>query len=132
MDLSMSSIASISKTITEKDVHSFAELSGDFNPVHVDKAEAEKSIFKKQIAHGMLVGSLISSVIGMKLPGPGTIYMEQNFSFLKPVYLGDTVTAFVEVEEVINEKKGIYRLKTYVKKQDDSVVIDGYAVVKYQ
>lgn len=132
MDLTIDSIASISKTITEQDVHSFAELSGDFNPVHVDKDEAEKSIFKKQIAHGMLVGSLISSVIGMKLPGPGTIYMEQNFTFLKPVFLGDTVTAYVEVDEVINEKKGIYRLKTYVKKQDDSVVIDGFAVVKYQ
>ena len=132
MDLTIDSIASISKTITEQDVHSFAELSGDFNPVHVDKDEAKKSIFKKQIAHGMLVGSLISSVIGMKLPGPGTIYMEQNFTFLKPVYLGDTVTAYVEVDEVINKKKGIYRLKTYVKKQDDSVVIDGYAVVKYQ
>lgn len=132
MDLTIDSIASISKTITEQDVHSFAELSGDFNPVHVDKDEAKKSIFKKRIAHGMLVGSLISSVIGMKLPGPGTIYMEQNFTFLKPVYLGDTVTAYVEVDEVINKKKGIYRLKTYVKKQDDSVVIDGYAVVKYQ
>lgn len=119
-----------SKTISEVDVYSFAGISGDFNPVHINKIEAEKSIFRERIAHGLLVGSLISNVIGMKLPGFGTIYMEQNFKFLKPVYIDDTVTASVEIVEIINEKKNIIKLATRVTNQNGDLVIDGYAVVK--
>ncbi len=120
----------VSKTITETDVYLFAGVSGDFNPVHVNRVEAEKSIFKKQIAHGILVSSLISNVIGMKLPGPGTIYMEQNLKFKKPVFIGDTVRAVVEVSEIINEEKNVLKLSTIVHNQNEEVVIDGYAVVK--
>ena len=108
----------------------FAGISGDFNPVHVNRVKAADSAFGKQIAHGMLVGSLLSNAIGMKLPGPGTIYMEQDMKFKKPVYIGDTVTATVEIAEVINETKNILRLTTQVLNQNDEVVIDGYAVVK--
>lgn len=120
----------VSKTISETDVYLFAGISGDFNPVHVDKISAEKSIFGKPIAHGILVSSLISNVIGMKLPGPGTIYMEQNLKFKKPVYVGDTVTAVVEITEVINAEKGVIKLLTQVFNQNEEIVIDGYAVVK--
>jgi len=123
--------AEVSKTISESDIYLFAGISGDYNPVHVNRIEAEKSIFGKQIAHGMLVSSLISNVIGMKLPGPGTIYMEQDTNFLKPVYIGDTVTARVMVDEIINEEKGILKLKTQVYNQEKDLVIDGYAIVKY-
>lgn len=77
-------IEEVSKTISETDVYLFAGISGDFNPVHVNRAAAEGSLFGQQIAHGFLVGSLLSNVIGMKLPGLGTIYMEQNMKILKP------------------------------------------------
>ncbi len=122
--------AEVSKTISETDVYLFAGISGDFNPVHVNRSIAEKSIFGKQIAHGLLVGSLISNVIGMKLPGEGTIYMEQDMRFLKPVYIGDTVTAIAEVTEILNEKKNVLRLSTQVINQHKELVVDGYAVVK--
>lgn len=120
----------VSKTISETDVYLFAGISGDFNPVHVNKVEAEDSIFGKQIAHGFLVGSLLSNAIGMRLPGPGTIYMEQDMRFLKPVHIGDTITARLEVAEILNETKRILKLTTQVANQQGDLVIDGYAVVK--
>lgn len=119
--------ADFSKTITESDIYSFAGISGDFNPVHVNKEAAANSIFGKQIAHGILGASFISTVIGMYLPGPGTIYMKQDLAFVAPVYIGDTLTAHVEIEE-IECSKAI--LDTNVKKQDGTVVITGKAKVK--
>ena len=77
----------------------------------------------------MLVGSLISTVLGMKLPGQGTVYLEQNLKFKKPVYIGDTVTAKAIITEIINEKRGIYKLDTIIVNQKDEVVTDGYAIV---
>lgn len=121
---------SVTKTISETDVYLFAGISGDFNPVHVNRVAAQNSVFGKQIVHGILVGSLISNVIGMKLPGPGTIYMEQDLKFLKPVYIGDTITACIEIIEIINEEKNILRLSTKCINQNDELVVDGYAVVK--
>lgn len=123
--------ASFSKTITEYDVYGFAGISGDFNPVHINKEYAKNSAFNGQIAHGMLVGSLISTVLGTKLPGEGTVYLEQDVKFLKPVYIGDTCTAVVEVTEIINREKGIYRLNTQIHNQSDLSVCDGYAIVKH-
>ena len=121
---------SVTKTISETDVYLFAGISGDFNPVHVNRVEAKKSVFSKQIVHVILVGSLLSNVIGMKLPGPGTIYMEQNLKFLKPVYIGDTITACAEISEIINETKNILRMSTKCINQNNELVVDGYAVVK--
>lgn len=129
--LSVGQTASFSKTITETDVYNFAGIVGDFNSVHVNAVEAEKGIFGKRVAHGMLVGSLISTVIGTKLPGPGTIYMEQDCKFLAPVFFGDTITAIVTVSEIININKGIYKLDTIAVNQENTRVIDGYAVVKH-
>ncbi len=122
--------ASFSKTISESDVYLFAGITGDFNPVHINDAFAQKSIFGERIAHGMLVAGLISAVIGMKLPGEGTVYLEQSVEFLKPVKIGDTVTATVGITEVLNEEKGILKLRTRVENQQNEKVIDGYAIVK--
>lgn len=120
--------ASFGKTITETDIYNYAGICGDFNPVHVNKKEAEKSIFGRQVAHGMLVSSFISTVLGMYLPGPGTIYMGQNLKFLAPVYVGDTVTAEVEIVEI--SEKGNAKLLTNIMNQEGKVVISGEAYVK--
>lgn len=121
-----------SKTITEYDIYSFAGITGDFNPVHVNEKEAEKTVFGHRIAHGMLTGSFISAVLGSKLPGPGTVYLEQSLKFKSPVYIGDTCTAKVVVSEILNREKGIYKLDTEIVNQDGSIVIDGYAIIKYK
>ncbi len=123
--------ASFSKSISEEDVNTYAKLTGDFNPIHVDECKAQKSIFKRRIVHGMLTSSLISSVIGNILPGEGTVYLEQMLKFKKPVYFDDTCTAYVEVIEIMNLEKGIYKLNTFITNQLDEIVLDGYAVVKY-
>lgn len=122
--------ASFSKTISESDVYLFAGLTGDFNPVHINDVLAQKSIFGERIVHGMLVAGFISAVIGMKLPGEGTVYLEQSIKFLKPVKIGDTVTATVGITEVLNEEKGILKLSTKIENQKNEKVIDGYAIVK--
>ena len=99
----------MAKTITESDVCLFAGVTGDFNPAHMDAEWAKESVFGERIAHGMLTAGLISAVIGMKLPGPGTIYLEQEAKFLRPVKIGDTITAEVEIAEVLKEEKGVDR-----------------------
>ena len=118
--------ASFSKTISESDVYLFAGITGDMNPAHVNRVEAESGLFHGQVAHGMLVASLISTVLGMKLPGPGTIYMGQELKFVRPVYLGDTITATAAVEEIKPEKKMV-RLRTTCVNQNGELVIDGHA-----
>lgn len=132
MDVQVGQTASFAKTISESDVYGFAGLVGDFNSAHLNQVEAEKGIFGGRVAHGMLVGSLISTVLGMKLPGSGTIYLEQNLKFRRPVYFGDTATATVTVAEVIDEAKGIYRMDTNVTNQNGDIVTEGYAVVMYR
>ncbi len=119
-----------SKTISESDVYLFAGITGDMNPIHIDCKEAEKSIFKGRIAHGLLAVGLISNVIAMRMPGPGTVYMEQMSRFVKPVRIGDTVTASVEITEIINEDKHILKLDTVARNQHGETVVSGYAVVK--
>ena len=126
--ISIGQKASFSKTISESDVYLFAGITGDLNPLHVNEAAARKMMFGKRIAHGMLTSSFISTVIASSLPGPGTIYLEQNSRFLAPVYLGDTITACVEVEELL--PRGKARLRTQVFNQDGKLVVDGTALVK--
>ena len=132
MKIEIGQSANFSKTISEADVYGFAGLVGDFNSAHINQIEAEKNIFGNRVAHGMLVAGLISAVLGMKLPGPGTVYLEQNLQFQKPVYFGDTVTAKVTVIEIINPIKGIYKLDTKITNQRNEMVVDGYAVVMYK
>ena len=106
-ELSVGQSARFSKTISETDVYLFAGICGDFNPAHVDEEYAKQTYFKTRIAHGMLSGSLISTLVGTMLPGPGSIYMRQELNFLAPVVIGDTITAVAEVIEILPEKKRV-------------------------
>lgn len=120
--------ASISKKVTDRDIELFAEVSLDENPIHLDEEFAKTSMFKQRIAHGMLSAGLISAVIGTQLPGVNTIYMSQSLKFVAPVFIGDEITAEVEV---INKRddRNIVTLKTTVVNQDGKEVVNGEAVV---
>jgi 3-hydroxybutyryl-CoA dehydratase len=127
-DIAVGMSAEHAKTVTDTDIALFAGITGDFNPVHVDAEAASRSIFGGRIAHGMLGAGLISAAIAMKLPGPGAIYLAQSLRFTKPVRVGDTVTARVEVAEVIVAKKRV-RLLTTCRNQKGETVIEGEATV---
>ena len=120
--------ASFSKTITETDVYMFAGISGDLNPAHINEEYAKNTLFKGRIVHGMLVSSLISAVLAMQLPGPGTIYLKQDLKFLAPVRISDTVTATCTVTQKIDEKNRVV-LDCMVTNQDGVTVISGEAMV---
>lgn len=120
--------AQFAKTISESDIYLYAGLTGDFNPAHINTVYAEKTPFKTRIAHGMLLGGFISAVMANQLPGPGTIYIRQGLNFLAPVRIGDTITAEVEIIEILAEKKRA-RIKTTCFNQDGKVVVDGEALV---
>ena len=117
------------KTVSESDVYLFAGITGDFNPAHVNEVEASGSIFQGRIAHGMLVASFLSTVVGMYLPGPGTILVRQELKFLAPVRLGDTVRAEVEIREIISRKELVI-LGAVLTNQDGKKIIQGKVVVK--
>ncbi|MBX2830216.1 MAG: MaoC family dehydratase [Rhodospirillales bacterium] len=126
-DLEVGLSASYGKTVTETDIVMFAGLSGDCNPVHLNQEYAKTTMFEGRIAHGMLSAGFISTVLGTRLPGPGTIYLSQNLQFKAPVRIGDTVTAKVVVRELISAKKrAILETNCYV---GDQCVIAGEAMV---
>ncbi len=104
-DLSVGQEASLSNTVSEATIVAFADISGDRNPVHLDADYAATTMFKERIAHGMLSAAYISAVFGMKLPGPGAIYMSQTLKFKAPVKIGDTVVTTVKVAELVPEKR---------------------------
>lgn len=110
------------KTITDADILLFAGVSGDTNPVHLNEEFAGATPFKGRIAHGLLSASLISTVIGTKLPGPGCIYVGQTLKFLAPVRAGDTVRAIVTVTAVDRERRRVI-LDTVCKVQDKDVIV---------
>lgn len=128
MHLKVGDTASISRKISDEDIRAFAELSGDCNPVHLDDAFARTTRFGRRIAHGMLGASLISTVLGTKLPGQGAIYLSQTLQFLAPVFPGDTVTATATVTK-IKEGKPIVTLETVCENQRGETLIRGEAVV---
>jgi len=125
-ELKIGDSAQISKTITEADIELFAKATGDFNPVHLDQTYAEKTTFKGRIAHGLLSVGLLSTVLGNIFPGHGTIYLSQEVKFLAPVRIGDTITAGVEVIELISEKNRA-KFRTTCMNQDGKLVVDGIA-----
>ena len=127
-ELNIGDTAEFSKTVSESDIYQFAGITGDFNPAHVNEAYAQKTFFKTRIAHGMLSAGFISTAIGTKLPGTGSIYIQQNLSFLAPVRIGDTITARVEVIEIMDGKNRV-RLKTVCVNHEGTQVLDGEAVV---
>jgi len=128
-ELAVGDSAYFEKTISESDVYLYAGITGDFNPLHVNRPEAEKTVFQQRVAHGMLSAGLISAVLGNQLPGPGAIYMGQELRFTAPVFFGDTVRATVTVTEVIAEKN-ICRLSTLCTNQDGKTVIEGTATMR--
>ncbi|URK17303.1 MaoC family dehydratase [Thalassospira sp. GO-4] len=126
-DLEVGLAANYAKTVTETDIVMFAGLSGDTNPVHLNDEYARTTMFEGRIAHGMLSAGFISTVLGTRLPGPGTIYLSQNLQFKAPVRIGDTVTAKVIVREIIaGKKRAILETNCYV---GDRCVISGEATV---
>jgi acyl dehydratase len=127
-ELQVGEKAYFSKTITETDIIMYAGISGDFNPVHVNSEYAKTTRFKERIAHGTLTLSLIAPVIGMKLPGLGSVLLEIHARFNAPVKIGDTITAEVEVEEKIEKNKFI-RLKIRFVNQEGIEVATGNALV---
>jgi 3-hydroxybutyryl-CoA dehydratase len=127
-DLKVGQTAERTKEMTESLVNAYAELTGDHSPVHVDEAAAKKTRFGTRIAHGMLSAGFLSAVIGMDLPGPGTIWVAQAFKFKKPVKLGDTITWRVEVTALFPEKKRA-TLVTVARNQRGERVIEGEGTI---
>jgi len=127
-ELSVGSSGIYSKILTEEDVILFAKISGDVNPVHLDEAFAKGTLFEGRIGHGMWTGSVVSAAIATVLPGPGTIYMEQNLKFRKPVRIADEVTVTLTVTEKI-AKRHVVVLDCQVTNQDSVVVAIGQAKV---
>lgn len=129
-ELQIGQKASVQKTFTAADVSAFAGISLDVNPIHMSEGYAKNTIFGRRIVHGILTSGLISAVLANKLPGPGTIYLGQELKFTAPVYLGDDITAVVEVIELREDKK-IVKLSTTCVNQDGKTVISGVATVKF-
>ncbi len=127
-ELKVGDTAEIQKTISETDVYLYAGITGDMNPAHLNEEYARDTFFKTRIAHGMLIAGLISTILGNKLPGPGTIYTHQSVDFLAPVRFGDTITARAEVVGLDVEKNRV-RLKTTCMNQEGTLVLDGEAFV---
>jgi 3-hydroxybutyryl-CoA dehydratase len=128
MTLTIGATASRTKTITDEDVRAFAQASGDTNSIHLDEAYAAQTPFKRRIAHGMLTVSIISAALGNDFPGKGTIYLGQDVKFRAPVFIGDTVTATVELVKYRADKR-IATFRTTVTNQDGVLVVEGEAVV---
>jgi len=126
--LQVGDAAEFAKTVSETDIYLYAGITGDFNPAHVNENYAKNTFFKTRIAHGMLTAGFISAIIANQLPGPGTIYLKQELSFLAPVHIGDTITARVEILE-LNAEKNRVRLKTTCSNQDDVTVLEGFGLV---
>lgn len=122
--------ASISKTITEADIALFVAVSGDTNPLHTNAEYAKRSRFGERIAHGSLTASLISNVIGTKLPGVGAVYLSQTLKFIKPVKIGDTITATATLTQ-LREDRPILTLRTICTNQKGETVLEGEAHVLY-
>ena len=125
LDIGMSAV--FGKTVSEADIVAFAGVSGDTNPIHLHGGFAATTRFGQRIAHGMLSGSFISTVVGTKLPGPGSIYVSQTLNFTAPVSIGDTVTAVCTITDINQERRRV-TLKTQCL-SGETVVIDGEAVV---
>ena len=126
-DLRVGQQATFTKTITDADLSHFVAITGDVNPLHVDQEFAQDSFFGSRIAHGMLSASLFSTLVGMKLPGTGAVYRSQTLEFLKPVRIGDTITAIFEVESIDATANRI-EMASRIENQRGETVIRGQTV----
>lgn len=129
-DFQINDYYSEKEEITKEKVMIFAGVTGDLNPLHLDDDFAKKTIFKEKICHGMLSASFISKIIGTKFPGPGSIYLEQNLQFKKPVKIGDVLKVTVIVQDIIFEQEK-FILRTIITNQREEIVIDGTAKIKF-
>jgi len=126
-ELNIGDSASYTRTLTEEELILFAAVSGDVNPVHLDKEYASKTLFKERIAHGMWSGALISAALATVIPGPGTIYLEQSLNFKRPVKLEDTLT--IQLTVLRKEEGNRVAFECEVINQEDKVVVTGEATV---
>ncbi|MEN6349991.1 MAG: MaoC family dehydratase [Syntrophomonas sp.] len=127
-EINIGDSASFSKTVTEYDIYSMAGITGDFNPAHINTMYASNTPFAKRIAHGVLAVSLISGVLSTKLPGPGMMIISQVCDFKRPVFVGDTITAAVEVVKKDEEQNRVW-LDTSCTNQNGELVLEGKAVM---
>jgi 3-hydroxybutyryl-CoA dehydratase len=125
-EFSVGQKASMTKVMSKQDVEGFAKASGDTNPIHLNEEFAKSTQFGRCVVHGILQAGLISAVLGTKLPGPGGIYREQTCTFKRPAFVGDEITAEVEITE-INEKIGLLVLKTVVRNSKGELLVVGNA-----
>jgi acyl dehydratase len=114
--------------VDDKLVHGFADLTGDHNPIHIDDNFAKKTKFGQRIAHGGILFGMISKVLGMDMPGVGTVYLSQLVNFRAPVFIGDTVTLEATITEIM--PKAVAKISVVIKKQTGDVVMDGISEVK--
>lgn len=129
MQLKVGDRAAVTRRFEDREVRAFAELVGDHNPLHLDDDYARTTPFGRRIAHGMLAASLFSGLLGERLPGRGTVYLGQELRFLRPIHLGEPITASVEVLS-IREDKPIVTLRTWCTDAAGELLVDGQAVVK--
>lgn len=118
--------ATRSLQLTKNHVDKFAELSGDYNPLHFDEDFASKTKFGRLVVQGGLTTGLLHALVAMDLPGPGTVFLSQNWKFTAPVFIGDTITAEAEVLKV-HETKPVTQLQMVVRRQDGEIVLEGEA-----
>jgi len=126
-DLGIGQKAFLKKTITNADLSHFIAITGDMNPLHVDKTFAEKTFFGQRIAHGMLSAALFSTLVGMHIPGCGAIYKSQTLEFLRPVYIRDTLCAWFEIISIDLDAEEV-DIKSWIENQDGEIVIQGKTV----
>ncbi|WP_319531052.1 MaoC family dehydratase [uncultured Cohaesibacter sp.] len=126
-DMSIGQSEGLSHVVTEEDIAAFAAVSGDYNPVHVDKAYGEASRFGGNIAHGLYTASLFSALLGMRLPGPGAIYVSQSLKFMAPVRPGDKLEVSVTIREMVNRGRRV--VLDCEAKVDGALVLSGEAIV---
>jgi 3-hydroxybutyryl-CoA dehydratase len=127
--VALGDVETFSKTITEADILAFAQISGDHYPLHVDADYAQGTRYGQRIAHGLLSASLLSTVNALLLGAPGGIYVEQSLRFVRPVFIGDTLTARAEVVELIPAKRR-FRAHTTITNQHGKAVVDGNALLQ--
>lgn len=127
-DLEVGMTADLVHVVSDEDIARFAELSGDRNPVHLDADYAAQTMFKKCIAHGLLTGAYVSAVFGMKLPGPGAIYISQTLNFRAPVYAGDEITTTVEIVQLLSGKNRV-KFDCVCMNQSGKKVLEGEAIL---
>ena len=126
MELEVGQKASRSLTLTHDHVRRFAELSGDYNPIHFDEDFARHTQFKKLVVQGGLTTGLLHALVAMDMPGPGTVFLSQNWKFTAPVFIGDTITAKAEIIS-LHDSKPVSQLRIIVTRQDQVVVLEGEA-----